>query len=472
MRVLGLAALALAALTFGIAVAAGAFQQGSNVVKAVVPPSPAPAELAAIQQLVLRAAARMGDPSPTDGVLVPTTSRLAELVDVDTAEPDTPVYFVLVHGRFTDHSAPVPKGAKASTAALLTLTIDPGTNQSINTRLVSAAPDLNAIGTPEPLSLGTNTDPTADVPCPTGHERLVGPKALRRFHAVGAVSCTDGIRTYPGHGQWRVRVGRVAVGSVAGLQRYFEQPNGPKLGKGQGCLLVARIILVPAFVDRHGHWLVPRTPVDGCGQPQGGYGPLFHAIRWHVVSVDKVRLMISAAALGTHCAMEIKDLPAGGIGPILSTSGGPLFKSSPRTVHACIYRTPRNDLEVGNFVRGFSLGVAQTQRLLGAMTGGEPRGSCPNERTFAVIHTKPELWAEVELGGCFRVGRTYPDYGMGEADPAVVRSILGVPRPGRARGSTRAPRCRPPRRAARARRRDRAARTAHARDLPSARRRA
>src|SRR4051812_39237061 len=102
MRVLGLAALALAALTFGIAVAAGAFQQGSNVVKAVVPPSPAPAELAAIQQLVLRAAARMGDPSPTDGVLVPTTRRLAELVDVDTAEPDTPVYFVLVHGRFSD----------------------------------------------------------------------------------------------------------------------------------------------------------------------------------------------------------------------------------------------------------------------------------------------------------------------------------------------------------------------------------
>jgi len=59
------------------------------------------------------------------------------------------------------------------------------------------------------------------------------------------------------------------------------------------------------------------------------------------------------------------------------------------------------------------------------MTGAAPRGSCPNERTFAVIHTKPELWAEVELGGCFRVGRTYPDYGMGGADPAVVRSILG-----------------------------------------------
>jgi hypothetical protein len=102
MRLLGLVALALAALTFGIAGAAGAFHRGSNVVQGVVPPSPAPAELAAVRQLVLRAVSRMGDPSPTDAVLVPTTRRLAELVDVDTAEPDTPVYFVLVQGRFTD----------------------------------------------------------------------------------------------------------------------------------------------------------------------------------------------------------------------------------------------------------------------------------------------------------------------------------------------------------------------------------
>jgi hypothetical protein len=423
MRLLGLAALALAALTFGIAAAAGAFHRGPN---GVAPPSPAPAELAAIRQLVLQAASTMGDPSPTDGVLVPTTRRLAELVDVDTAEPDTPVYFVLVHGRFTDYRAPVPKGGKAPTGTILTLTIDPGTSQSLGTGLVGAMPDLNAIGKPEPLSLGATPDLTADVPCPTDHQRLVGPKALRGFHAVGAVSCTEGTRTYPGQGQWWVRIRRVAVGGVAGLQKYFEQPNGPKLRKGQGCLLVARIIAVPTFVDRDGHWLVPRTPVDGCGEPRSGYGPLFHAIRWHVASVHKVRLMISTAALAAHCAMEIKDLPAGGIGPILSTSGGSLFKSLPTTVRVCIYRTPRNDFEVGNFVRGYPLGVAQTQRLLGAMTGAAPSGSCPDERTFAVIKAKPELWAEVELGGCFRVGRTYPDYGMGGADPAAVRSILGV----------------------------------------------
>jgi hypothetical protein len=104
----------------------------------VAPPPPDATELAAIRQLDLRTASEMGEPSPTDGVLVPTTRRRAELVDVDTNEPDTAVYFVLVHGRFTDGN-------------LLALTIDPGTNESIDSGLVGAMPDVNAMGTPEPL---------------------------------------------------------------------------------------------------------------------------------------------------------------------------------------------------------------------------------------------------------------------------------------------------------------------------------
>lgn len=409
MKLLGLVGAALAALTFGIAAAGGAFHRGADAVNSVPPPSPAPAELATIRRLVLAAAAKMGDPSPTGGVLVPTTSRRAELVDVDTAEADIPVYFVLVHGRFEG-------------GTLLTLTVDPSTNRSLGAGVVGAMPDLNAIGRPQPLSLGPGLDLTENVPCANGHQRLAGPETVRHFEAVTAVSCVDGTRTYPGRGQWWVRIRRVAVGSLAGLQRYFEQPNGPKLAKGVLCDDVRRGTLVPTLVAADGRWLVPRTPADGCGNPLGRGAP---RVRWHVVSVHKVRLMISAPALAAHCAMGIKDLPGGGIGPLNPTSGGPVFKSSPKTLRVCVYRTPPNDFEVGNFVRGYSLDAPQTARLLSALTGAAPSGSCPNERTFAVIGAKPELWAEVELGGCFRVGRTYPGYGLGGADPSVVNAILG-----------------------------------------------
>ncbi len=355
----------------------------------------------------------MGDPAPTNGVLVPTTRRLAELVDVDTAEADIPVYFVLVHGKFTG-------------GALLTLTIDPETNESLGTGLVGEMPDIGAIGRPQPLPLGTEPELTNDVPCYEGHQRLVGRTVLRRFHAVTAVSCIEGTRTYPGQGEWWVQSRRVAVGSLSGLQRYFEQPNGPKLRKGEGCLLVARRIVVPTFVDGAGHWVVPRTPVDGCGQPLSGYRKRLRSVHWRLVSVHRVRLMVSAAALTAHCAMGIKDLPAGGIGHLERTSGGPLFKSAPTTVRVCIYRAPPKDSEVGSFVRGFPLDRAQTHRLLGAMTGAAPSGSCADQRTFAVVATKRDRWAEVELGGCWRVGRTYPDYGLGGADPPIVRAILGL----------------------------------------------
>ena len=423
MRLAVLAAAVLAAAGLGAAYAAGALGGDSHphLAQGTPPPRPDATELAAIRRLVLTEASKKGDPSPTGGVVVPTTRRLVELVDVDTAEADIPVYFVLVHGEFTN-------------GTLLTLTIDPQTNESIGTGLTGSTPDLDAIGKPEPLPLVGEESPltaelelTKNVPCPNGTERRVGPDALRRFQAVTAVSCVDSERTYPGRGQWEVQVRRVAVGSVAGLQKYFEQPSESNLPKNGACLANLIVILVPVFVDAQGHRLVPRTPVDGCGHPLGyPYGRPAPVVRWHVLSVRNVRLLVSAAALAAHCAMEIKDLTADAIGPLDPTSGGRLFASTPKTMHVCIYRTPPNDFEVGRFVRGFALNAAQTSRLLGALTGAAPTGSCPAERTFAVVSAKPERWAEVELGGCWRVGGTYPDYGLGSADASVVSAILGA----------------------------------------------
>jgi hypothetical protein len=268
--------------------------------------------------------------------------------------------------------------------------------------------------------LRTDLELTRHVPCVHDLRHRAGPKALRRFHAVTAVSCVEGTRTYPGRGQWEVLIRRVAVGSVAGLQRYFEQPSRHGIPKGVVCSGVLHVVVVPTLVDGLGHRLVPRTPLDGCGNPLGAGPP---SVRWQLVSVRKVKLLVSPAALAAHCAMEIKDLPGGGIGRLDPSRGGPVFRSPPKTLKVCIYRT--HDFQVGDFVRGFRLDAAKTRELLRALTGAAPRGSCPAERTFAVVGAR-QFWAEVELGGCWRVGRTYPDYAIGSADPSVAAPLLGV----------------------------------------------
>lgn len=265
--------------------------------------------------------------------------------------------------------------------------------------------------------------PAKNVPCPGGHERLAGPKAVARFRAVTAVSCIDAVRTSAGQGRWEVQIRRVAAGGVAALQRYFEQPDEPQLPKDGVCLQVARVIAVPAFVDGEGHALVPRTPVDGCGEPLEGYGPRMRGVRWHVVDVRMVRELVSAPALAAHCAMSVKDLPAGAIGPLRPGSGGSLFVRRPETVTVCIFRT--EDFEAGRFVSGFTLDRARTRRLLGALTGAAPHRGCTNQPRFAVVGARSEEGVWVELGGCFRVAGFDGSHVLGSANATVVRSILG-----------------------------------------------
>ena len=49
-------------------------------------------------------------------------------------------------------------------------------------------------------------------------------------------------------------------------------------------------------------WLLPRTPTGLCGQPRGGGPP---TVRWHVVSVHRVKQIVSAPALAAHCPMKL-----------------------------------------------------------------------------------------------------------------------------------------------------------------------
>lgn len=288
--------------------------------------------------------------------------------------------------------------------------------QTINGWKPQLPPDAGG-GSP---SLRTALRLTKHVPCPTGRRPPVGAESVRKFHAVAAISCIDKFRTYPGQGQWEVRVRRVAVGSVSRLQKYFEQPSKHNpLPKGEICSAVLVVTLVPVLVDAHSEWLLPRTPTGLCGQPRGGGPP---TVRWHVVSVHRVKQIVSAPALAAHCPMKVGNTVAWA-GPPRNSTGGPLFDVAPWKARVCIYRTPPGNFAVGRFVRGFRLDTSRTRRLIRALGGPGPRRGCPKQRTFAEVGASVGNAAVVELGGCYRVER--PDRLAGTANPAVARAILG-----------------------------------------------
>ncbi|HJU35964.1 MAG TPA: hypothetical protein VJ716_00910 [Gaiellaceae bacterium] len=276
-----------------------------------------------------------------------------------------------------------------------------------------------------PPSLRTDLRLAKNVRCRGAYRHLVGPRVFSRFHAVTAVSCSEGFRVFPGQGQWEVVVRKVATGGVPAFQRYFEQPDEPNFPpKNAVCTANYEGLLVPVFVDGRGRTLVPRTPVDGCGHPLGlPRGEKSIRVRWHDVRVRRIKQVISAAAVAANCPMKWGNSVAWAGPPRDSTAGRPLFTVAPRTVRVCVFRTPPNRFAVGRFVRGFRLDASRTRRLLHALTGGGPGRGCAKQRNFAVVIASAGSAANVELGGCWRVDR--PDRLAGTANRGVVRAILG-----------------------------------------------
>ncbi len=321
------------------------------------------------------------------------------------------------------------------------------------------------VGASSAPPLGTDLRLTTHVPC-GGHR--VDRRTLRRFHGVTAVTCFSGMRTYPGQGQWEVLVRKVAVGSVSGVQRYYEKPDQlDQPPKGTMCSDVLVGFPVATFVDAQGHWETPaRWPIDRCHQPLG-YPP---SIRWHVVRMRRIRQLVSAPALAAHCAMRVGNTVAWA-GPPRDSTGGPLFDVPPWRTHVCIYRTPPDNFATGRFVRGFRLDVSQTRRLVGHSPvrdrGAAVRSSACSQRSARASATRRQLSWEVAGASSGPIASPAPRTGPWRG------RFSAEARRNRARESTRPPRCRPRPGPARARRRDRSARTAlDCGSLPSARRRA
>src|SRR5579871_3905109 len=294
-----------------------------------------------------------------------------------------------------------------------------------------STPRSSTPGVSRPLPPRADLRLAKDVPCEGSYYRHpVGPKAFSRFHAVTAVVCIAVLRTYPGRGQWLVMSRKVAVSGIPNWQRYFEQPNDPNVPpKNDGCTMNLEFVLVPVFIDRRGHALVPRAPVDRCDHPLGlAPGEQMIRVRWRTVQVRKIRQTISAAAVAANCPMRWGNVVAEGVPQL--RSGESFFAPTPRTARVCIYRAPADDLADGEFVRGMRLGPAQTRDLLGALTGS-PKSHCPNQRTFAMILASGStLGASIELGGCWRVAPGFRGRKLAAANntanASVVRAILGT----------------------------------------------
>jgi hypothetical protein len=264
---------------------------------------------------------------------------------------------------------------------------------------------------------------TRHVPCPV---RVSRQPLSSSFAPVTVVTCNMDQRTI-NRAVWEVAVRRVAVGGVPALAAALRLPSRHAPGN---VACTANLVLLPPtiLVDRSGRFVAPRSPVDECRKPLAAVQRAVAAVTWHVVSVRKVRMVVTPRALAAGCSMEWKNLfwYDAKFGARRST-GGPMTSRTPRAATVCVYRVGAAEPDVGSFTRGFRLDASQIQRLLQAVTGPGPTGACPAVRAFAVVTLGAATngqWLDVELGGCWRVEGGFPDR-VGSADPAAAAAILG-----------------------------------------------
>ncbi len=279
-----------------------------------------------------------------------------------------------------------------------------------------------------PSPTPTSTNPvtlTKDVRCPATPTHAAAAE-LATFRAVTVVTCGDDSRQLPGQGRWEVTVRKVATTGTAALQKAFELPNQPA---GNGFCTLDLIVVPPLIlVDATGKTLAPTPPVGVCGKPLAAFLAAWHSMGWREVSVKKVRQLETPQAQAAGCSTNWKNENAlysqAGVKP---GAGGPVFSVPVASAHVCEYQAVGDenggDIGVGTFTRAFTLSGADSAELANALTGPGPEIACPAQRHFAVINVAG-IFANVELGGCWRVARQTG--GIGSADATIAGKLLGL----------------------------------------------
>ena len=139
-----------------VGVVAGVLSSRSTGGSRALPAAPTAAQLTALRSTIMRFAAANGENNPSDGQLYRTTRQAAlDVTDKGASiANDSPVYVVVIHGAFTAYGASPPKKfGGLPTGHVLTIVVDPNTDDIKDYTLSQGALDLSSLGSPAPLDL-------------------------------------------------------------------------------------------------------------------------------------------------------------------------------------------------------------------------------------------------------------------------------------------------------------------------------
>jgi hypothetical protein len=237
---------------------------------------------------------------------------------------------------------------------------------------------------------------------------------LERFPAAAAVLCSPGEARYR-DGLWEVVRTQVSVGSIQRLLATLDRPDIASKAN-EMCAAIAYAPAPLVLVAADGRTLSPHVPTDSCGAPQQAAITALHRLHLIVVAVVRKQLEQSAPALASQCDMMWKNENA-----MLPDSRPGARELAAGRLRVCWYAM-HTDPMGGDFVHGATLGGADAARLRAALAHSGSTAECLPQSRYAVVFDRHGGYADVELGGCYRV---HTSDGTGRADRAVVAALLG-----------------------------------------------
>jgi hypothetical protein len=238
------------------------------------------------------------------------------------------------------------------------------------------------------------------------------------------------VRTIAGGDAVQVKLERRAD-DIAALLTYLARPSETSSHPdSQACPAMGWTPPWLFLRDADGRWIAPAIPHDVCGFPLDQFtdaGPAYTRLRYTDRVVGRGRVLETAAAKASGCAMGWKDMITV---EAAEATPSPLSRGNPfggGKIRVCVYAVSEAERSsatpTGDFLRGRVLDPTQRRKLLTAWTGTAAGACRARANQFAVLGSTeagPVLY--VELDGCRRV--VDPGTGAGSARVATAHNSL------------------------------------------------